>query len=340
MYDLIELIAALRQRKKPNMFLWNLLVRKSNFRKKAKFEIHMKKANREMAPFVGKYINGTVMKKYGAEVKYFEPADIKPVRRAHANELLEQQFGQTIYGQSIDPEAEALNKVGEELRELDLNICRRENWMLSKMLTTGVVPIVGEAIDTAFDYQCSADNFQVLTSGSLFSDADVDAYEWIKSEQLRILKETGVLVDSIVLEPTASAAFMNNESIKEHYKYNNADVVRIEPKNLGDGAAFLGTLPELTIDIYTFIDWVEDPETEETTQLLTEGGMLMVKSQSVEVDYGAVAQIPFGEKHRQIFIGDRVPKHFVEDDNELIRLTAKPITIPDDVDGWSFTIIC
>ena len=54
MYELEVLIAALGQIKKPNMFLWNLLVRATKIRDKRKFEVHTKSARRVMAPFCRK----------------------------------------------------------------------------------------------------------------------------------------------------------------------------------------------------------------------------------------------------------------------------------------------
>lgn len=338
-YDLIELIAALSQRKRPNMFLWNLLVRKTNARKTAKFEVHMKKSRRDMAPFVSKYVNGTVMKKDGAMTRTFQPPQIKPIARAHANELLEQNFGQDVYGNTLSVQQEADIQVAKELNELDQNIVRRELWMLSKAVTTGAFPIIGESIDTAFDYKSSVENFKVLSGADLFTDINSDPYTFIKSEQMRILKETGILVDSVVLGSKAADAFMRHPKIVDHYKYRDSDVTRIQPKNLGDGAAFLGTLPELNIDIYSYIDWVIDPETDKDVPLLPENGMLMIKSKSMEVDYGAFAQIPYGEKKAKLFIGERIPKYFIEGDSELLRLASAPLPLFDDVDGFSFTTV-
>lgn len=338
-YELITLIAALKQRKRPNMFLWNLLVRKINPRNTERFEVHTKKAKRDMAPFVGKYVDGEVLEKEKAEIKFFEPSAIKPVVRAEANELLERGFGQTIYGQQISIADEADKQVAKELSYLDEKIVRREIWMLSQLMTTGVVPIVGKTVETALDYNCSSENFKILSGTAMFTDSASDPYEFIKQEQTRILKETGVLINTLVFESSAGTAFMNHEKIKENYKYKDSDITRIKPQQLGAGTAFLGTLPELGIDIFTYTDWVIDPVTATETLLIPEGGMIMCKSNSVEVEYGAHVQIPKQGEKRQLFTGDRIPKYYTEGDAELLRLVSKPYPNPDDVDGFACHIV-
>lgn len=336
MYDLLVLMAALKQVKRPNLFLWNLFVRGTVSEDTGKFEVQLKKSRRQMAPFVGKYENGVVLEKDGATVKEFEPGHIKPIRRAEANELLEKQFGGTPYGNSVDPEERADNQIAKELKELDTAIVRTELWMLAQMLTKGQIPVIGKSINRALKYGSSSDNFEILSGADMWSNSLSDPLKFLEEKQIEILKNTGIRIDAGVFTPSAAAAFMEHPKIKSILTYTTADVLRIAPRDLGDGASYLGTIPKLNIDIYQYIDWAENPETNAEEPLIPEGGIILGKAGSVEVHYGAIPQIPWGEQKRQLFVGSRIPKYYVENDNEMVRLASAPFPMPDDVDGFAY----
>ena len=336
MYELQVLIAALGQIKKPNMFLWNLLVRKTVERETAKFEVHTKNARRGMAPFVGKYSGGQLFKKEGFTINEFEPGKIMPKTLARADELLQQQFGQNQYGTYVSPEDRAINQIADELEELDIAIIRTENWMLSKLMTTGVIPIVGETVNRAITF--GEANIEDLSGTDLWSDiTNSDPIDYIKTKQLEVLKETGILIDSIVLGSDAATAFQNHPKVTEKLKYTSADILRIEPRSLGDGAKFLGTIPELNVDIYTFVDWVINPENDKEEEIFPSNGILGVKKGSIVVNYGAISQMNEA-KQNQIFIGSRIPKTWVDEDKDTkyLRLGSAPLPVPDDAKGWFF----
>lgn len=328
MYDLIVLIAALKQIKKPNMFLWNLLVREEIPETKDKFEVHTKNARRRMAPFVGKYSGGKLFEKDGSTISEFQPGIIKPFRPAHANDLLKQTFGQTVYGEGIDMDEIATDQVTKELGELDEAITRTECWMLGKLLTTGVIPIVGDTVNRAIKF--GDFNKEILTGANLWTDPTSDPVQYLLDKQLEILNNTGVMIDSICMSVEAAAAFKNHPKVIDKLKYKDADIIRIQPRNLGDGARFLGTIPEGELDIYTFADWVESFETKESEPIIPAGELIGVRSKSVKVHYGAIAQIV--DKDKELFTGSRIPKTWVDikNDTENIQIASAPLIVPDD----------
>lgn len=339
MYELKVLIAALKQTKKPNMFLWNLLVRKEIPEIKAKFEVHTKNARRRMAPFVGKYSKGTFFEKEGSTIEEFEPGKISPYTRAHADEILQQQFGQTIYGDSVTAEETALDQVAKELEGLDTSIIRRENWLLAKLLTTGVMPIIGKDINKAITF--GEANVEKLSGTSLWSDlTNSDPLDYIEKKQMEVLKETGCLIDSIVLGTESATSFINHPKVTDKLKYTSADILRINPRDLGEGAKYLGTIPKLNIDIYSFVDWVENPETGKDEELFPAKGILGVKAKSIEVHYGAIAQMDDNEDTK-LYVSKRVPKVWVnkDEDSKYIRLSSAPLPLPDDARGWFFSTV-
>ena len=202
-------------------------------------------------------------------------------------------------------------------------------------MTTGVMPIVGKTVKRAITF--GEINKETLSGTSCWNKTESDPIELIKKKQLEVLKETGILVDSIVLGTSAATAFQNHAKVTEKLKYTSADVLRINPRGLGDGAKFLGTIPELNVDIYTFVDWAINPETKKEESLFPEKGMLGVKSKSVVVNYGAIPQM--NENNTNVVaMGSRIPKTWIdnENDSKYLRLGAAPLPVPDDAKGWFY----
>ncbi len=335
MYELKVLIAALKQVKRPNIFLWNLLINGIKEENKKKFEVHFKKSRRLMAPFTAPFVAGELLEKEGFYSREFEPGVVKPLRRANANELFEQQFGQTIYGNSVSTADVATGQMAEELIELDESIVRRELWMLGQYLTTGIVPIVGKTVDRAIKYY--SDNIEALGGTDKWDNAASNPIDDIKRWQLKIQKDTGTIIDSIIMTPAAASAFRNHPKVIEQLKLTQADQLRVNPRSLGDGVTFIGTIPDLNVDIYTYVDWVINPVSGLEESIIPEGGVIACKAKSIKVHYGAIAQIV--DKKRQIFVGARIPKHWIDEtnDNEFIRLASAPLIVPEDADAHYYS---
>jgi hypothetical protein len=335
MYDLKAIIAALSQMKKPNLFLWNLLVKAIKTEDTKRFEVHTRKAKRKITPFVGPNMPGVFLGRDEFSISEFEPPMIKPVRTAHANDIFKQQFGQTVYGDQA-PGTSGLRTLTSELVELDDAITRKENIMLAELLTTGKMSIQGKGVSReAISYGTDSENFETLTGTDAWNNTGSDPLSDLGRWQMLVLKKTGILIDSVVLTLKAKDAFMKNEEVIKVLKYTEQNIARVEPRKLGDGASYIGTIPELNIDIYSFVDWYTDDSGTEV-ELLPDGGVLACRSKSVTVHYGAIGQLVNGVN--SIFKGDRIPKHWVDEDADIekIRLSASPLPVLDDADSIIF----
>ena len=339
MYDLKVLIAALKQSKKINPFLWNLLVKGSKEHSETRFEVHVRKSKRKITPFVGPNMPGVFLGKEEFSIKEYEPPMVKPFRVAHANELFKQKFGQTIYGDSITAEDLALDTMASEIADLDEVITRKETLILGELLSTGKIVIEGKGVSReAISYGTDSENFEELTGTDAWNDAGSDPLADMERWQMLVLKKTGILIDSIILTPKAKKYFMDHEKIKEKLQYTESNILRVKPRRLGDGASYLGTIPELNLDIYSYVDWYTNDAGEEVS-ILQDGGVLACKSKSVTFHYGAISQIAGESKARRIYTGNRIPKHWVDEDADLekIRLASAPLPVLDDADAIIFS---
>ncbi|ADO82820.1 major capsid protein [Ilyobacter polytropus] len=339
MYDLKVLIAALSQSKKVNPFLWNLLVKGTKEHSNTKFEVHVRKSKRKITPFVGPNLPGVFLGKEEFSINEYQPPMVKPFRVAHANELFKQKFGQTIYGDTVTSQDLALDTIASELADLDDVITRKEILMLGELLSTGKMAIQGKGVSReAISYGTDPENFEELLGTDAWNDAGSDPLADMERWQMLVLKKTGLLIDSIILTPKAKKYFMDHEKVKEKLKYTESNVLRVQPRRLGDGASYLGTIPELNLDIYSYVDWYTNDAGEEVS-ILEDGGVLACKAKSVTLHYGAISQIAGESKARQIYIGKRIPKHWVDEDADLekIRLAAAPLPVLDDADAIVFS---
>lgn len=336
-YALVTLVAALAQMKFPQTFMYTYAVGEEKVHPTEKFEIHTKKANRRMAPFVGEYSDGAYIEKTGFAIEEFEPPIIKPYMVAKADRILKQQFGQTIYGNSISTDDRKLIKVGEELGELDNMIIRRESWMIMKLLTEGIIPVIGEGVNRAITYGDA--NIEKMLGDSLWTSPNSDPLALLQEKIQEVGKETGNGIDTLIMSHDAYEAFEKHPIVNEYLKHNNAALIHLEPKDVPEGGKYMGYIPKLGVAIYTFSEWYYNEVTKKEEALLPPGAVVGLKKGFIKMNYGAITQIPDGEEEEQLFIEKRVPHTWVKpgSNKRNVQLQSKPLPVPNDARGW-FTV--
>ncbi len=330
-----KIIEAFDQSKAPNLFLWALLVTGKKTHQVEKMEIQTKKSGRETAPFVGPNLPGTFLGREEFSIKTFEAPQIKPYKVAAANDLFKINFGSHAY--ATDMNKAVSNAMEEDLKHLDTTITRKELAMLGELMSTGKIAIEGKGLSReAIGYGTDTENLETLTGTDKWDQSTSDPIGDIERWRDLILEKTGIAIDSVVMTPTAKRAFVNHPGVKDKLKITQPDLIRINPRNLGDGASFIGVVPELNVDIYSYIDWYENDQGNKTT-ILPEGGVLACRSKTVTQHYGAIAQKKNNDSLRQIFVGSRIPKIWGEGDNDFIRLSSAPLPVVHDADGFVFS---
>lgn len=338
MYLLVNLIAALGEMKLPKTFLMEYMVGNIKEHPTVKFNVQTKTAKRTLAPFVGRYSDGVFVPGTLFKTKEFEPAIIKPYTIANAERLLQQQFGQTIYGDYLTEEEHRSGIVGEELEELDNTITRREQWMLAKLITTGIIPIVGEGVDRAITF--GEANIEDLLGEDKWNSSMSDPIKDLEDKIMEVEKETGVTIDTVFMGYEAYNTFEKHKLIQEMLMHRNAKMVTIEnTKTKIPGAKYKGYFEKFNVDIYVISEWVYDEIEKKDVELYPTNMVTGLQQGFVTMHYGAVAQIPYGETTEMLFINKRVPHVWVApgSNNKNIQLQAKPLPVPIDSRAW-FTL--
>ena len=92
-----------------------------------------RKGDRKMASFVSPRVGDIPMDRRGYEIHEYQPARIAPSRPLTADELNKRGFGEALYSQSTQAQRAARLLQGD-LRDMDLRIERREEWMCAKTM--------------------------------------------------------------------------------------------------------------------------------------------------------------------------------------------------------------
>ncbi|EGW39168.1 major capsid protein [Desulfosporosinus sp. OT] len=299
--------------------------------------VDYKKSKRKMAPFVAPRAGGITMERQGYSVQEYRAPRIAPQRSITIDDLVIRGMGENILSQQT-PASRQADLLGRDLAELDEMITRREEWMVREILFGGKITMKGfvdnaltVTVDQELDYKF--ENSIVLTSGDLWSADTSTKYEDLKAWRLRVIQKSGIAPKIVIFGQDASTEFVNDAEIQKKLNQFNGTLVIMKPSVVDDAVTYIGVLPELGLELYTYNEWYIDDDGTEKPMIPTDH-VLMGHRNMGELLYGAVTQLEGGQ-----FVtieGTRVPKSWAEEgsDQRLVRLTSSPVPRPDDIDAW------
>lgn len=300
-----------------------------------KVDVDVKKGKRRMAPFVSPRVGGIVMTRDGFETKQISTPKIAPERLLTIDDISKRALGESIYSAKT-PDERARELLANDLIELDDYITRREEWMCRELLLNGKILISeqtdnGKVIEKEVDFNFT--NKVTLSGTDLWSSADSDPIEDLKAWKKDIVKKTGKSPDTIIMADDVITKFLNHPKVKDLFNTLNMKFGIIEPSIKVDGTTFYGKLPEIGAEIYSYDEWFADDNGEDVP-MIPSGMVIMLSKDTGKTAYGSVTQM---ENNDFItYEGTRVPKQYADNKNEtkVLRLTSRPVPVPDDVDSW------
>jgi len=303
-----------------------------------KVELDYKKGKRKMAPFVAPRVGGVTIGREGFVTKQVDTPRIAPQRAMTIDDISQRGMGENIYSTKT-PEQRQVEMTAKDLEELGQYIDRREEWMTSELLFNGKVIVKGYAdnthekvIEMEIDY--GFDQFEVLSDKDLWTAAESMPYENFKEWRLKILQNSGIAPNIAILGRDALKEFLKNKEIKEIFDKLNMSFGVIQPTLKNDSITFIGRLPEIGVELYTYDDWYLDDDGEERA-FVPADKVLMGHSGQGGFLYGAVTQMEQGGKF-VTYEAARVPKFWGNMDNDvaMVRLTSRPVPQPENVNSW------
>lgn len=304
-----------------------------------KVDVDFKKGNRKLAPFVHRRIGGKTVPNTGYEVKTYTPPMVAPDKVTTVGDLLKRMPGENPFS-GKSPAERAVEKLAADFRELDEMISRREEWMCAQAIFTGTIPIIGEGINEVIDFKFT-NKENITTAAKKWSADSADPIADLKRWRKTVQKNGFVNCDVCVMADDVVAAFLKNATVQKLLDTKGYDLAVIKPRQLPNGATYVGTLHAEGLDIYTYNEWFLDdwtnPEAQEQKPLVPDGTLALLSTGAeYSMYYGAVTLADDQTKEIYTVEGARVPDSWVarKPVRRFLQLTSNPLPVPHEVDSW------
>jgi len=324
-----KLLQAINLRKAPQTAL-SLFFGKDKTHHTDKLVVDVKVGKRTMAPFVSPYIGGKAVERDGYSTREIEIPKIAPERITTIEHLEQAGVGQSEYStKSIAQRQKEL--AATDMKELDDQIIRTEEWMRRSVLLTKGVQITGEGVDKFIKF--AEDDSITLSGTDLWSNVDSDPLAKLAELQRQITKDTGRKPKLVVMDSESGDAFLTHPKVVEAFNKLHIKNGNLEPSAKNDNYTFLGKVTKLGLELYTYDEWIIDTDGNEVA-LLPKGTVILGNKDIGVMNYAAVKMLK--NKAWISVEAKRVPKHIIDEDNELekMRLTSRPLPTPFDTKAW------
>ena len=312
-----------------------------------KIDVDFKKGNRQLAPFVHKKIGGATIENEGYETNTYEPPLVAPNTVTTVDDILKRTPGESLYN-GKSPNQRAVEKMQRDFQKLDEMITRREEWMCCQALFTGEIPILdkdGKAIQEVIDFGFT--NKVTLTNKDKWSEGTSGKIAQLKKWRKEVQKKGFVNCNVCLMGDDALELFLKDDEVLKVLDVRRAEVAVIAPRELPNGATYIGTIHELGMDIYGyneyFLDNWSNPSTPEDKPLLPSNTVALLSTEAqYSMYYGAVGIADENGKTISVQEGIRVPEQWVKRTpaRRFLQLNSAPLGVPHEVDSWFVAIVC
>ena len=301
-------------------------------------EVDFTKGNRKIAPFVHPKIGGKTVENTGYKTNSFEPALVAPDTITTVDDLLSRIAGENIYS-GMSPDERAVKKIAADMLKLEDMITRREELMCAQAFFLGKIPVIGEALNYEIDFEFT--NKETLSGADLWSSDTSDPIKKIKEYHREVQKKGFVNCNVCIMAADVVDRFIDHPKVKDKLDVRNFNLATITPKELPNGATYIGTIPELGLDFYQYNEWFlddwTDPKKPEQKSLVPSGTIALLSTNAeYSMAYGAITLIDKDTEKFFTVEGARVPDSWIQKKpaRRFLQLNSKPLPIPHEVDSW------
>ncbi|MDR3353691.1 MAG: major capsid protein [Synergistaceae bacterium] len=307
-----------------------------------KIDFDYYKGNLAMAPFVAPRVGGIPMERGGFETRTLSVPKISPERVITPENLTNRGIGEEIYS-SKTPEQRAVEIQAEDYNYLDRAISLREEWMCRELLFKGAIDIDGEVdsgskVEQHVDYKFT--NRVVLTGNDLWTNPAAKPFEQLASWRKKIVEDSGIDPNVLLMRSETAMLLIDHPNFLKYYDIMRLNFGTIEPVIKEPLVRFFGHLPLVGADIYTYDASFMDPVTKQMTPFIPDNEVLFASTTTQgRMFYGAITFLVGKEFHTVAL--PRVPQVFSDEDSSTrtLRLSARPLPMPVNVDGWAVRVV-
>lgn len=299
-----------------------------------------KKGKRPMAPFVAPRVGGITVARDGYKTKEYKAPKIAPQRILTVDDLMTRGMGENVFSQRTPAQRQA-ELLAKDLSELEDMTFRRHEWMARELFLGRPIVVKGyidkldsEYVEDVIDF--GFDNKVILAGDDRWSEIGSAGKKLrnLKTWRLEVIRKSGIAPTMVVFGESAWEDFRQDPEIQKLVDQTNATLALMNPNVIDEALTFVGRLPELGMEMYTYNDWFIDDDGIEQPYI-PDDHVVLCRPGLGGFSYGAVTQMESdGQFHT--YEGTRIPKSWSDQNSDarMIRLSSRPIPIPDDVDGW------
>jgi hypothetical protein len=294
-------------------------------------DISFYKGKAKLAPYCSRFSAGTAVPRERQQLRLFSPPFMKPVRTLTADDVFYRSMG--IAGANSDDRDAQLLVL--DIEELDNDISRREEWMVSQLLFAGkIVCLDGDTSEIVAEVDYTPISSSVVSP--LWSAASTcDPLGNLKSAMRLVSGACGYSADLIVMGKDASDAFENADKVLAAYDKQNLVPGTITPQLAEYGVTLLGNYRGLPI----YASESQYTDSAGVSQYYVPSDKVLVAASGLQgtLAYAGIVQVDEQENSMHPYEGTRVPLVFYEKgfDFRKLRLSSRPIPIPSDTQSWT-----
>lgn len=296
-----------------------------------KVDVDIKKGRAKVAPYVSEKVGGKVVENSGYRTETFEPPLVAPTTVTTAADLQNRVMGENLYS-TRTPDERAAEKLVKDLQELDNMVTRREEVMCAEAIFEGKIDVKGEGV--AYEIDFNHTNREALSGASLWNASTSDKLADLKRWARRVQQTGFVNTDIVIIAPDVTDTLMKDETILKLLDIRNMNIGEFKPENLPNGATYIGTLAGIG-RIYEYAATYYDDVTETVKPMVPDGTIALLSSEAEYTMAYAAITIAKGED-LVTYEADRVPDSWTEKRpaRKILQLSAKPLPIPKEINGW------
>ena len=186
------------------------------------------------------------------------------------------------------------------------------------------------------------EDYQRLNWGASAAKPLDNLEDWVD----QVLENGFANVDHVVMGKTALRNFLADTNVQNMLDNRRIELGIINPKDLPNGARYIGHLSKPSLDIYTYgevymDDWT-DPSAPVTKRLVDDNKIALLPSNpNFMRAYGLTSYID-DTKRTITAQTNRLLRTYVKHgpDRMILELQTRPLTIPDKVDSWLVAEVC
>jgi hypothetical protein len=337
-FDIGTMLAAVNVWRTPSKFISNLFFNKKITEARSKtVTIDIVKNGRNVAPYVSRRDDPTVVNKEGFQSSEYEPPYISIEDITHAeDELQERNPGELIFSGGITPMQRAAERLTNDLRRLDDMISRREEIQAVQAVLTGTSSILnaaGNEIVADINFRRNSGNTVTLSTGARWNQGTATIVKNIMDWKRLVSRGSGYGANVLILGTEAMDAFIANTEVKAIF-----DNLRINPGELDlsiaeqFGVEAYGTF--LGLRVFCYSEQYYDAVTS-TVKSILDSKSVIVGSTLAETDraYGAISNYKAGVSNAPTY---RFPFSYVSENGKKrsILMESAPLFIPSNVDAF------